>query len=192
MSESSFRSGVRSSVRGLWSGVLSQSDFTSAMKSAIKRNLTNAWNEGAVECSIQEDELSEDEVKARDAFIDEQYGYISGFAEAIRESDKISGEKLQPLFDRAEMWINRYPDARNQAKVLTCKNQKLRWILGPTESHCPDCSKYSNKIYRASAWDSVGARPQSQSLACHGFRCRCRLEVTTSRASRGQPPAPTG
>jgi len=192
MSESNFRAGIRASVRGLWSGVLGQADFTSAMKAAIKRNLTNAWNEGIKDCGLTPDELTEEEIEARDNFIESQYDYISGFAEAIRESDKLSGEKLQPLFARAEMWINRYADARNQAKIMACENKKLTWVIGPTEQHCPDCAGYNGKTYRATAWAKAGARPQSDRLACHGFRCKCRLDVTTKRASRGQPAAPTG
>lgn len=192
MSESSFRAGIRSSVRGYWSGALSRSDFTGALTSALKRNLVNAWQEGSLDCGIDATELTNDELKARDAFIKEQQGYIGGFADAIHDNSKVAKGKLQALFDRAELWINRYADARNQAKVMTCENQKLTWVIGPTETHCPDCAGYSGKTYRASAWAKAGARPQSQSLACHGFLCRCTLQVTTKRASRGQPASPTG
>lgn len=191
MSESALRNGIRSSVRGLWTGALSKGDFTSAMKSVLSRQLQTAWLEGALDCGIQADELSEDETKARDAFISEQYSFISEFGDRIKEVNKKNGGKLQPLFGRAEMWINRYVDAKNQAKVLACGNKKLVWIFGDTK-HCRDCSNYNGKIYRATAWESAGARPQGQNLACHGFRCRCRLEVTNKRASRGKPASPTG
>lgn len=192
MAESTFRNSIQSSVRGLWSGVLTQSQFKSAMNSALHRHLTIAWNEGAKECGIEADELSEDESKARDSFISEQGSYVSDFGDRIKEVNKKSGGKLQPLFGRAEMWVNRYADAQNQAKVLACGNKKLTWILGATERHCRDCSGYSGKVFRATAWESVGARPQSSNLSCHGYRCRCRLEVTSKRASRGKPASPTG
>lgn len=179
-------------MRGYWGGALTRSDFTSAMSAALKRNLVNAWLEGSTECGIDATELADDELKARDDFIKEQQGYISGFADAIHDNSKTAKGKLQPLFDRAEMWILRYTDARNQAKVMACENKKLTWVIGPTESHCPDCAGYNGKTYRAKAWATAGARPQSDRLACHGFRCKCRLEVTTKRASKGQPSAPTG
>lgn len=185
MSESNFRSGVRSSVRGFWNGALSRSQFKSALSTVIKRNLTNAWLEGAKECGISADELTEDELSNRDDFIELQIGYIGGFADAIRENDKVSGEKLQPLFDRAEMWVNRYGDAKERAKEFACANQKLEWIIGPTERHCPDCSKYNGKVYRGSVWGEV--RPKSPCLDCGGFRCQCRREVTNKRASKGKP-----
>src|SRR3990172_5498781 len=147
MSESALRSGIRSAVRGLWSGALSKGDFTSAMKSVINRQLQLAWVEGALDCGI--DELSEEEVKARDAFIKEQDGFISEFGDAIKDSNKKSGGKLPPLFGRAEMWASRYADARNQAKTLACGDSKLLWTVGPTE-HCRDCLNYNGRVYRAS------------------------------------------
>ncbi len=191
MSESALRSGIRSAVRGLWSGVLSKSDFTSAMKSVINRQLQIAWLEGARECGIAADELSEDEVKARDTFIAEQDGFISEFGDAIKNSNKKSGTKLQSLFGHAELWVNRYADARNQAKTLACGDSKLLWTVGPTE-HCRDCLNYNGRVYKASMWARHEIRPQSSRLACHGFRCRCSLQKTDKRLTKGVPPRMTG
>ena len=190
MSVVSFRRGVRSAIRGLWSGGLSRSQFNSSLSTVIKGELTSAWTEGAKECGITAEELTEDELKARDAFIKEQQGYVSGFGGDIREVDKLNKGKLNPLFERAEMWVNRWNDAKNQGKLLACKNKKITWIIGPTESHCPDCSKYNGKIYRASNWGDI--RPQHPNLACHGYRCLCSFQVTDKRVSRGKPEAMTG
>lgn len=191
MSESAFRSSVRSAVRGLWSNSLSQSQFKSALSSAISRHLQTAWSEGAKECGIAVDELSEEETKARDAFIDEQKSFVSDFGDAIRGSDKIGKGKLQPLFGRAEMWVNRYADARNRAKTLACGDSKLLWTVGPTE-HCRDCLKYNGRVYRASMWTKYEIRPQSSRLACHGFRCQCQLSKTDKQLTKGVPPRMTG
>lgn len=184
MSESAFRSSVRSSVRGLWSGALSVAQFRSAMQSALKRHITQAWTEGAAECSVKSDELTEEETKALAEFIAGQIDFISGFAGAIREHDKTSKGKLQPLFSRSEMWILRYNDAKERAKSLACGNKKLEWQVGPTE-HCRDCFGYNGKVYRASVWGDI--RPQSSCLACGGFRCQCKRQVTDKRANRGKP-----
>ena len=184
MTEQAFKAAVRSAVRGLWSGTLSRSQFNSAMQSTLSRNLTTAWIEGATECGITVEELTEDELKARDAFIKEQQSFVSNFGSDIREVDKLSKGKLTPLFERAEMWINRWNDAKERAKSLACGNQKMEWEVGPTE-HCKDCAGYNGKVYRASVWGEI--RPQSSCLACGGFRCQCRRRVTTRRASKGQP-----
>jgi hypothetical protein len=184
MTQQAFRNGVRSAVRGLWNGSLSRSQFTSSLQSTIARNLQTAWQEGATECKVQADELTEDEIKARDAFIKEQQGFVSDFGTAIREVDKLAKGKLKPLFERAEMWINRYSDAKERAKSLACGNQKLEWQVGATE-HCKDCSGYNGKVYRASVWGEI--RPQSSCLECGGFRCQCTRLVTDRRASKGKP-----
>lgn len=190
MSESAFRSGVRSAVRGLWSGALSRSQFNSALSSALSRHLQTAWTEGAKECGIEADELSEEETKALAGFITEQIDFISGFADSVREHDKTSKGKLQPLFGRAELWINRYTDAKNRAKVMACADRKLAWVIGPTERHCRDCSKYDARVYRGSVWGDI--RPQHPNLACHGYRCKCKLNPTDKGLTRGKPPGMTG
>lgn len=186
MSEQTFRRSIRAAVRGLWNGSLSIAQFGEAMQSAIKRNLTNAWTEGAAECDIAGDELSDEEIKARDEFIEGQYGYIGGFAGAIREGDKISGEKLQPLFLRAEMWINRYGEVRNQAKAMACADGKLEWRTNVRcREHCSSCSRLSGKVKRGSYWNKT-ILPRSRDLECGGFRCCCELVPTDKPLSKGR------
>lgn len=184
MTQQAFKNGIRSAIRGLWNGSLSKSQFTSSLQSTIARNLTTAWLEGATECGITIEELTDKDKKARDAFIKEQQSFVSGFASDIRESDKLSKGRLQPLFDRAEMWVNRYSDAKERARELACGDEKLEWQVGAAE-HCKDCLGYNGKVYRASVWGEI--RPQSSCLACGGFRCKCRRNVTNKRASRGTP-----
>lgn len=185
MSQNSYRDSIRSAVRGLYRGVMSKTQFKDAMQSAIRRGVIQAWNEGAKECDILPDELSNEEVKAQVTFIDEQSEYISDFADAIKDADH-----LDPMLGRAELWANRYKDAKNKAKGMACSDKKLQWQIGPTESHCRDCSKYNGRIYRGKTWGDI--RPQSPNLACHGFRCQCQLVPTSSRANSGKPPRMTG
>lgn len=186
MTETTFRNGIRSSVRGLWNGSLSRGQFVDALKSTIQRNLTNAWNEGALECGIAADELSDEEVEARDAFIEGQYEYIGGYADAIRENDKISGEKLQPLFDRADLWINRYGEIRDKAKAMACADEKLEWrINARCKEHCSSCVRLNGKVKRGSYWTKT-ILPRSRDLECGGFRCCCSLVRTDKPLSKGR------
>ena len=187
MSVSSYQAGLRSAVRGFYSGTLTQGQFTDAFESAIRRGLTQAFIEGAKECGIKQDELTDKELDALTKAIESEYEYIDGFASGIEES-----EKLVALYSRLSMWVNRYTDIQNRAKVLACADKKLTWIYGDTIRHCKDCSGYNSKVYRGSAWESAGAMPQSPKLSCKGFRCRCRLEVTDKSLNRGKPKPPTG
>ena len=187
-----FRTQIRSAIRGLWSGVLDKAQFKSAMQATIDRSLRRAWNDGALECGIKVTDLTDEEQDKLDAVVLEQFKYIASFGDDIADANKKSGAKVQPLFDRAEMWVNQYDNVRNLAKTTVCEDEKLEWILGPTEEHCPDCSWYAGKVYRASVWNKWGVRPQSRSLACHGYNCLCQLRKTDKPVTRGKPKGMTG
>lgn len=181
-----YRSAIRSAVRRLWLGG-EYFNFIDTMNFVLQRHLTAAWNEGAAICGIQPDELSDTELSARERFINEQFEYLLGFGDSIQEGSKASGGTLSTHFNRTELWVNRYEDAKNQSKLLACKDQKLKWIYGDTQ-HCNDCAKLNGRIYRASVWEKYNVYPQSRRLSCHGYRCQCRLEPTSDRANSGQPP----
>lgn len=187
-----FRTQIRSAVRGLWSGVLDKAQFKDAMQATIDRNLRRAWNEGAGECGIKVADLTEEEQGKLDKAILEQFRYIGGFADDIAGVNKKTGGKVAPLFERAELWVNQYDSVRSLAQTTVCQDEKLEWELGPTEEHCPDCSWYAGKVYRASVWNKYDIRPQSHDLACHGYNCKCRLRKTDKSVTRGKPKAMTG
>lgn len=185
MSVSTYQANLRTAVRGFYNGTLSQGQFTDAMESSIRRGLTRAWIEGAKVCGVKQDELSEEETDALADAIKSEFEYIGNFAAGIEES-----EKLAALYSRLSMWVNRYTDIQNRAKIMACADKKLQWAIGPTERHCRDCSKYDTRVYRGSAWGDI--RPQSPSLACHGYRCKCKLNPTDKGLTRGKPSGMTG
>ena len=72
-----------------------------------------------------------------------------------------------------ELWVNRYRDVRNQAKVLACKDEKFVWRLGATENHCSTCPRLDGKVKRGSQWEKSGIRPQNPpntELECGGWK----------------------
>lgn len=186
-----YQAGIRASVRGLHSGTLSRKEFTTGLKQIIDRQLRDAWREGAAECGIAPDEMTEGEQFQLVSLIKSQFGYIAGFADAIIQSKKDDGP-IDSLLSRAGMWINRYGEVRSLAMQLACKDQKLEWIIDPAKESCADCLKYAGRVYRASTWQSAGLAPKSAGLACGGFRCGCRFEKTTKRMTRGKPPRLSG
>jgi len=183
MSEANFRRGLRSAVRGLWSKVINESQFIDAMQSAIQRNLTVAWQEGATECGISADELSEAEIEARDAFIDDQFTYLSGFGDAIVEN---GDNRLKDLYSRIELWVNRYGEIRDKAKAMACADQKLEWRINVRcKEHCSSCTRLNGKVKRGSYWNKT-ILPRSRDLECGGWRCCCSLMVTDKPVSKGK------
>lgn len=187
-----YRSALRSVTRGYWSGVIDADQFFDGARSAMNRRLEQAWNEGAAECGILPDEFTIEEQTALARAITEEMDQLPGFALRIDQNSRANDGKLGPLLTRVDgLWVNRYNDLKNRAKVLACKDQKLEWVIGPTEEHCSSCSRLNGKVKRGSAWNASGIKPQDPpngSLACGGWRCLCELRQTNRPVSRGPLP----
>lgn len=187
-----FRAAIRSAVRGLWRGFLDIPDFLNMMYDAQRTYLTRAWHEGAAQCGVQPDELSNEEQLALQNLIFNERTYLGGFATDIVENSRENGGKLTPHLQRAEMWANKYREAKAQGTLMACADSKYEWFLGSTSEHCQDCLGYAGRVHRASVWAAVGAEPQSRALACHGYHCACELKPTDKPALPGRPPRPSG
>lgn len=188
----SYRSNLRSLVRGLWGAKMGMAQFVASMTDSVERGIMTAWKEGAARAGVAEDELTTKETDARMAFMWAQWSQIPGFATAIEAGSKANKGKLTPQLARVDLWVNQYNAAATEAQMMAKADQKLLWVLGPTEEHCPDCAKYAGRVYRASTWLKYGIRPQSLKLACHGYRCLCTTVPTDAPANKGRPPGMTG
>lgn len=93
-----------------------------------------------------------------------------------------TGAGIDSIRWRVELWAHRYSDTANRARIAGAKRtgRRLQWQVGPTE-HCGDCKGYNGQVKSAWEWDEIymmtGHRPQAPALACHGYRCQCRLVV---------------
>lgn len=188
----SYRSDLRALVRGLWSAAMDVGQFIASVTDAVERAVMTAWREGAAKAGVAEDELTDAETMARDEFMWAQFSRIPDFAMFVDEHSRENEGTLETCFARADLWINQYNAVVNQAQIMAKADAKLLWVLGPTEEHCRDCARYAGRVYRASTWGRYQIQPQSQSLACHGYRCLCQLEPTDLPANKGRPPAMTG
>ena len=187
LSYAKFFKAIRAACRGLWSGVLTLEEFYDMMLLAVEQGLEAAWSDGANEVGIDPDERTSEEQIALDLLVFQSTTRIWTFGEWILQHNKESGGKLSTVFNRAEMWINRYNEARNLAKVMAGADRKLKWTLGPTE-HCDDCAKLAGKVKRASSWKKADIRPRMRKLKCGGFRCQCELKPTRAKLTRGRLP----
>jgi len=185
----SFRRNLRSAIRGLWSGAITKRQALSTFRSAIERAIERAWVEGAQECGIQENELTVEELTARDEFIFEQNDLATNFIDDIAANSKVNKGRLQPLMQRAEMWINQYNSAKQQSEALACADEKREWKIGQTE-HCRTCLTLDGQVRRMSFWlnNVMPRNAPNPKLECRGFRCQCTLEKTNKPISRGRLP----
>lgn len=184
-----FRRNLRASVRGLWSGALQKRQALTTFRRAIETAIERAWIEGAQECGIQADELTVEELTARDEFIFTQNEFAAGFIDDIAAQSKTNGGQLTPLLQRAEMWVNQYESAKGQSEALACANEKRIWRVGRTE-HCATCLALNGQVRRLSFWQN-NVLPRSapnDKLICRGFNCQCTLEKTDSPLTRGRLP----
>lgn len=186
-----FARSVRSLVYGLWSGRLDRFTFIDSMVGTIDRSIRRAWFTGAAQCGILPAELTVAEMDAMRDLINSQFGYLVNFADAIDANKKGAG-LLSTHYSRAELWINRYNDAINQARLMACADQKLIWKLGFTEQHCRTCNALDGKVKRTSVWTAAGVKPQNAPnplLECGGWNCGCSLMPTDLPVSRGRLPS---
>ena len=182
---------VRGIFRALWAGTSDAEFALDLMNDTVRLGLTRAFVEGTALCGIAPTEWSPEEKDAlRDAIYNEQSRIWPAlmFAE---ENSKANGGKWGTTAARAAVWVNRYRDVANMAKVMACADKKLEWVLGPTKEKCSSCLKLAGKIKRASYWDRMGIRPQNPPnpvLECQGYNCLCDFRVTDLHMSPGPLP----
>lgn len=186
MTLEAYTSGLRHGVYGLWSGKIDAQTAIYSMWLTIERGLTQAWYTGAAECGILADELSGPEMDALASAIHGELDHLENLVYDVVKGNKESGTLLSAWNSRLSMWANRYNDVMSQAKMMACGNKKLKWVMGNTNEHCFDCLSLDGKVKRASTWAASGWAPQSLNLECHGFNCKCRLEVTDEPLTPGK------
>lgn len=186
-----YRRSLRALARGYYNGDFERFTFVDDMVGAISRNLTQAWNNAAQECGLSPDEITEEESAVLKQKINGQFQYILGLADAI-EAAKENEEAVTTLFDRIELWVNRYDEVFQLGRTLFCGDKKMKWRRDPAKDSCPDCVKFDGRVYRASVWAKNNVYPKSPDLACGGFRCGCNLEETDDPITKGRVPKLTG
>jgi hypothetical protein len=187
-----FRHGIRAAIRGLWSGALSFEQAWRAMNDTLYYGITQAWHEGLAQLGIKPADMSPTEQIGLQQYILDQLSYLDGFLNDVDAGSKANGGKLTPQLARADLWEQRYNEAREKAKSMASVNPPLKWEYGDTVEHCGDCSRVEGRVYRKETWDRYGWVPQSPQLECGGWQCDCRRVPTTEPCTPGRPPSIRG
>jgi hypothetical protein len=180
---------IRAAAAAYWKeGV--KGSFVSRMKVVIKFGLKDAFDLGASDFGVTPDEYSKEEIVARDAIITEEQLHIPDLLKFI---DGLANDKTRKLTDadyRLDLWIARFADMQNRAKLILGKDTKFEWVYGDTE-HCDTCQMLNGFVKRASFWNKYGVhpgQPPNPKLQCGGWRCQCQLNPTEKNLSRGKFP----
>jgi hypothetical protein len=184
-----YRNSIRDAIYGFWSGKIDRGAFVDSMSATISRGFKQAWHEGAKECGISPGDLTKTEINRMQKEVNKETSFIKKIADDIERNSKEEGGKYGPFRRRTELWANRYVDIRNLAKLLACKDKKLKWVWHPEKEHCADCARMNGRVYRASVWKKYNIRPRMRALACKGYNCGCEFVITDEPVTRGRPPA---
>jgi len=183
----SFGASLRAAIRALYYGQISYEEFLDAYHSAIRRGLNQALNEGAAYMGFDSRELNVFDRLWVSGIIAEQFIFIPALALAIIAASR-EGTGVDQFITRSALWQNKYNNVLNYAKEKYGGNQKLVWLRGGTKKPCTTCKTLNNVVALASEWNGYIHKPQSLTLECNGYQCKCGLYATNRPISKGGIP----
>jgi hypothetical protein len=161
--------------------------FITDFVNAISNQLNRAWREGAGEMGVAPADMTDDDRNEIQAIINAEYEHILDLGTAITAAQQGTIQEFRDTFrSRIDMWVNRYTDVKNQAKIYFGGKTRLEWVEGDTKEKCPTCLALNGIVALAQEWEQSGVRPQSppnNTLECGGWNCQCTLQVTDKRRS---------
>ena len=174
-----FLARIEGLVKGLYAGNVG-GEFTDVFANLISGQLkdayTRAWKDEGGEGALPDylDAAYQEAVANQYSFVDQYYRDIV--------DARIDKTSIEPLLVRAGMWANRWNQAYNDSvRLITLQNGgRLKWELGDAE-HCSTCLALDGIVAYAKEWDTIGIKPQSDRLECHGYNCKCSLTQTDQR-----------
>jgi hypothetical protein len=173
----------------LYRGKIDESVMLDKMIYAIGEQLKRAWNEGMVENGLDPTQDKTPEMETRiDDLVNSEYNHVTDLIDFIGQQRE-SKAGTDAINMRVDMWVNRYNDVVNIAKLETSdQKDKLEWVLGATEQHCTTCASLNGIVASAREWEETGFHPQqppNDLLECGGWRCDCSLQPTDKRKTQG-------
>lgn len=181
MSLDDYRADIQANIEAINSGAITRQQFITNMEIALNREMPNAFLEGSQLCG--NDNIDEEAIEE---VINSEIEHLNSLAISSQDDPF-----LEPLFLRAELWVNRYRDVRNLGMMMSCGDQHLVWRLGNTEDHCLSCLRLNGHVKPANEWLESGIRPQhppNDFLVCGGWQCDCFYEVTEEVSTPGEIP----
>lgn len=172
----------------LYRGKMDNSAFLDKMIYAIGEQLGRAWNEGMVANGLDPKQDMTPDMEARiKELTDNEHNHVIDLIDFI-DQQKADQAGMNAIDVRVDMWVNRYNDVVNIAKMETANlKDKLEWVYGDTE-HCDVCAALNGIVASAKDWQTSGFHPQqppNNLLSCGGWRCQCTLQPTDKRKTSG-------
>jgi hypothetical protein len=177
--------------RHLWAAALAlyrtgdAGAFIDDFAAEIENQLTRAWNAGAQEMGVSPDEFSDADKEQLDLIIKNEHDFVLRLAQDISDARGDTLDEFRSQFrSRIGLWVNRFREAQNTARVYFGTQAKFQWTLGATEEHCRQCTALNGIVAFGREWEAYGFQPQhppNPLLDCGGWRCECQLTPTDKR-----------
>lgn len=173
-------------IRAVYNGDMRR-EFLDIMANLIQGQLTQAWMLALQEDNCTGGQMTDAMRIQLEGFILSEYGFVDGLYNDILNAALLK-QPVDPFFQRARLWANRWNDVYNAAKLTIAAEcgERLMWKLGMTEDHCTTCAALDGIVAFATEWEQLNVRPQSPPnpvLECSGWRCGCELVPTDKRRS---------
>lgn len=165
--------------RGQWSRRL---------RALIRKSSNKGFVDGLFDGGVEEGVLSDEERAQINSHVVAQSAFVTALGDKIKKGEI----KIEHVEGKATSWYNKSIHPMYQAGTVSAAgNEMVEWVLGPTIEHCRSCKGYNGQRHRRKTWNSVGAIPKSDLLACHGDNCECTFAAVKGKA-RGRLKLITG
>lgn len=176
---SAYRKSLRAITASFFRGDVTRAAFARAISDDLQVDAEAVFIAGLEEGGSSADEMTSEEQKYLDEWIKNQLTFVASLADAAQEA-KGDRAMQRAFYGRLDMWADSMNTLGMTAKGFASADQMGQWKLGRTEKHCSTCAKLaSGAPHRVSWFLKRGYIPRengSETLACHGFRCDCRID----------------
>jgi hypothetical protein len=159
---------LRSIIHNYWRGNIDIAAFEGEFNEIVQKQLRLAFQNVSRQYGVTPKFYTKEEKEFIDEQIAKQQSFIPNFANQIKTAKK-DGGKVQPFFNRVEMWATRWNEIESRAHLMFGENEMLEWKRGPTSDSCADCRKFDGQRKRKSTWKKMGYWPKSENLECNGY-----------------------
>ena len=192
---SSYRRELRSIMRGIIDNQINVPSAIQATDSVVRRSLTQAAYEGIEKGGLRRGDLTQAELLTIQEMIFNEQDYVVGLVEYAKSQSTSDNPAYGAVFNRVDMWANRYDMVVNKFYQMAASDKKTIWRLHgkhKTDESCIDCLAYNGRVYRNSIWEKHDIQTQMWDLSCRGVHCGCGMKETDEPITRGFPPKPKG
>lgn len=164
-------------------GSIDRTSFSNKMRALIRNYGRDAYRDGLTDGGIEEPGFDDDDVETINRMVAEQSIYITSLGMVLFRGDGITSSQED---NKPAMWYRKSIDPFYKAGLGAAdRNGLYEWVLGDTEEHCIDCLRLNGQKHRLKDWMRRNLIPQSDTLACGGWHCDCKLVKTTGKVAGG-------